>query len=552
MALRDLLVRFGIEVEGKKKIDEVDNSLKATLRNANAFGRSLKQIGTYLLVGTIVRGVKDFIVGQMQQADALKHNAERLGVTTDEMQKYEYVSGIVGVSAQQTAVGFRFLDRAVGEAALGTKSATKVFGQLGVDIYEQGTKNIKPTSEIIMELSDAFKRTPSQAIRVALAMRTLGRGGSSLLPMLQKGSVELKQMFDDVDMLGGGFNDTFVEAAHDADVSIRRLKMGWRSIFVAVASEVLPVFKKWVDQSIRNVKVMIDFAKHTYGVRSALVALTSGTVIFALMRLAKVLGLGKFTVMDFFKALMRNAPLMLFVAAVTALYLAFDDLYTFIKGGDSIIGRFMDQIGGAGTALRFWKELKSELERVKVILSPLGGTFKDLAFQLTRFMVDSLPDIIYWGTTFTLMVVGALDGAVTGIRELLTLWGGFNDAVESTSMAPLNEAFDKVGKLSDAWGKRMDLYHGVSDTVGRMSQPAEALAVDGGSFSLPEQQVRAGSGTREPTQIKINQNIVINGDKGTTPAEIGKATSKGVKDGLAEHRDTYDAVGAGMPAGSAM
>jgi hypothetical protein len=52
-----------------------------------------------------------------------------------------------------------------------------------------------------------------------------------------------------------------------------------------------------------------------------------------------------------------------------------DDLATFLEGGDSIIGRSADLVGGYGTALRLQREMNGvrDAMRAKRLLEPKGA-----------------------------------------------------------------------------------------------------------------------------------------------------------------------------------
>jgi hypothetical protein len=553
VALRDLLVKFGIEVDGRQKLDDTDAKIRKTLSGVDALGRSLKRLGYYMTAGFLLRGIKSLVSGQLEAADAMKHNAEKLGITTDELQKYEYAASQTQVPTRELAVAMRFFNRSVGEAALGTKSAVKTFAQLGIHVKDAGG-NVRPTNELLFEFSDKLKAVPSQALRTAYAMRTLGRGGSALLPVLQKGSKELKEIFKDVDELGGGFNDKFIQQSHEVDVQLRRLKMGWRSIYVAIATEVLPFVKRFTEHAIKNVKVLIDFAKHTYGVRTALAALASGGVLFGLIRLLRIFNPFKMGIKDLMMALLSNAPLVLFVTLLGLAYLAIDDLYTFMKGGDSVLGRFLDQIGGQGTALNFWYMLRDAWNQLKPTIEPVIAALKDFGIETIKALIDNLPAIISWGGQFATFVVAVIDSAITGVSTLGGLLAGvFSAGAEyikgnfSAGDKAIDTAWDSALKKNEAWEHRLGAYGNLANTfskigdpksIGQQPAPQQLKVTPSGGLNLPPPP---------PVQVHVTNNISGAGNPQATASAVGGATKTAVKGALAAHRDAFAAVNAGMP-----
>ncbi len=553
MALRDLLAKFDIQVDGTQKLLSTDAQIRKTILGAERLGNTFKRLGSYLLVGTIINGIKNFIVGMVDQANALKYNAERLGITTDELQKYEYAAGLMGVSVKETTIAMRFFNRAVGEAQLGTKAAVKTFATLGVNLKDNNGQ-WKPTNELLFEASDRLKALPNQAQRTAYAMRLLGRNGSQFLPTFEKGSKALKEIFQDVDDLGGGFNAAFIEQSRTVNVELKRLKMAWTSIYVALATEILPVVKRWTMDAIKTAKAVIHLAKTTYGFRTALVALTIGSIYLGLKRLFALFGLGKFSIMNLFRALINNPGLVIFIGLITAAYLILDDLYTFMQGGDSIIGRFLDKIGGSGAALKFWHDMHDAFEKIVEALKPTIGGLKDFAKAAFQAFVDSVPQIIQWGAAIGTFVVSAIDSAISGLGELGTLIGGVFRAGKAYITGDftggdkaLDTAFADIGKSNDAWQKRLGMYWNANAAV----QGAFAPKPDANMIH-PNDTGREGAGLPPPPPppITVNQTLHVHGasDPHATASAVGSATKKVVKDAAAQQRDAWYAANAGMPA----
>ncbi len=551
MALRDILVRFGIEIDGKGKLDEVDAKLKKAKDSAGDLEKMLKRIG----VALVGKAVADFILDTIEMADALKHNAERLGVTTDEMQKYQYVADVMGVSAQQAAVGLRFFNRAIGEAAFGTKSAVKVFAQLGVSVKDANGQ-IKPTDELLFEVADKIHSTGSAAERTAIAMRLLGRGGSSMLPMLQEGSKELRKYFKDVDELGGGFNKTFVEQAHEIDYAIRRLKMGWRSIRVAIVTELLPALSWLIDRVMGVIKVFIDAAKHTTTFASAfrflMGAIAAGTVIWAALNIEML------PVYLLFGAM---------ALAVLGLYLIFDDFYAFMNGKTSVIGDMLGPDGGA----KFRADVQQIVDLFGQLMTSIFGT-KDGAKGVAEGFEDMVGNSIPTLGRALIALIETLDTVAQGLKEIyqygkIAFTWSFGQGSYNQVNKQIEDDKAELDKGHAAWLARAGALGTAWDDLGNTGAPRPGTRAPGGTVP--------GTGT-VPTADELDPGAALNGRRRTTsgsdplnpgnmtikientfhvagsadPATIGSAaangTKQGMKDAASRDRDTYDAVTAGL------
>jgi hypothetical protein len=519
VALRDLLVKFLVQVDGEKKLESTDLAIRRTILSAERLGNTFSRLGSYLVVGTIARGIENFVEGMVQQAIQLKVNSDRLGLTSDELQKYTYVADTMGIKTEQVAVAMRYFNRTVGEAALGTKSAVKEFALLGINIKGTDGK-IRPLGELVGEFSDKLAKMPDQATRTAHAMRVLGRGGSSVLPELQKGGAALKELFKDVDELGGGFNGKFLKQAEETNRQMKRLKFGWRSISVALATEVLPYFKRWVERGIETAKTLIDLAKKTYGFRTALMFLATGVALFAL-KLAQ--------------------PFVALIALLTAAYLIFDDLYTFLEGGDSVIGRWLDKLGGSGTALQFWRDMKDAIAKVAEVFSGMGFSLKSIG----ESFASAIPLGIRLLGEALIRITTLLDHAITGFRILYRI-------------ASFGQAGTSIEELTESLQKRIDAYSKLGATFDELADPAaisrRAHLPGGSAFVGPTQDPNAAPPTQDPnaappTPIKVETTINISGagDPSGVANKVSDKMKKLIADTVEEqrNRDTWNAVSAG-------
>ena len=232
-SLRNLFVNVGVNVSGQSSLGKLNVVIKEakerTLGLADglkAVSRAFAAVAGAVAVGKIAGAFAELIQEQIASADALDHNAERLGITTEELQKFQYAAEMTGISADKLAVGVRYFNRSVGEAAIGTKSGVKTFTALGMHIRDAGG-DVRPTIDLLFEFADALKKIPSQAERsTAYEMRIMGRTGSALLPMLQKGAQGAKSRFSKTSTNSGVARiSAFIETAHQTDVSLKRLKV---------------------------------------------------------------------------------------------------------------------------------------------------------------------------------------------------------------------------------------------------------------------------------------------------------------------------------------
>ena len=122
--LRSLLVGWEIEVSGAEKLDKVEGSLDSIMTK-------LRRVATSLASVFVIKQMANFITDQIDAGAALSLTAEKLGITTDELERYRYAAGMSGVDTQAAERALMMFNRQLGEAEIGTKAAGKGIGELG-------------------------------------------------------------------------------------------------------------------------------------------------------------------------------------------------------------------------------------------------------------------------------------------------------------------------------------------------------------------------------------------------------------------------------------
>ena len=185
-ALRELLAAFRIDVdvkrleEANKKIDEAS--------------KKFIELGELLVGGVVAEGFKEFIEKGVEAGAQLKIMSERLGLSTDELQKFQFAAAQSGASAGEADAGLRLLNRTIGEAVGGNADAAGNFQKLGIALKDAHGE-VRPTTEVIADIAEKMKNTSSQAQKTKIAMDAFGRGGVALIPMLSDGREGIEKLY---------------------------------------------------------------------------------------------------------------------------------------------------------------------------------------------------------------------------------------------------------------------------------------------------------------------------------------------------------------------
>ena len=218
-------------------------AIDKTARGFASARAGLKRLsGSILNVRTALAGLAAGVgIQQLAvQIDDLAKASSRLGLTVNELQSLQFAASQSGASAQELEKGLTRFSRAISEASTGIGTGLRSFEALGITVTNaQG--ELRPTAELLNEVSDRLSQIESPADRVRIAFDLFGRSGVNLINTLQNGSGEinkLRKQFNDVTLELTGANAKAVEAANDRFDMLRRV-LG--SIGARITSVVLPV-----------------------------------------------------------------------------------------------------------------------------------------------------------------------------------------------------------------------------------------------------------------------------------------------------------------------
>lgn len=513
-AIRELFASFGLQ------IDE-----KGAKRAEGLIGGLIGKVETLggLVAGAFAAyGVGAFIEGQIQAGSAVHDTALRLGVTNQELQKFQYLGKLAGVGAEEMAGALGFMNKNAGLAATGNEEAAKTFAGLGLHVKDSSGQ-VRSASDLTLDFVDKLDKMGSQAERTAAITKVMGRAGAQLLPAFSDGAEGVKKAFVEFQELGGGLSDDFVNAADEAGDSIDRFKFAFGSLKSRIAGAVLPALTKvtaWLSKGVAWITKITD---KTNAAKAAFLFLGSGAVVAGVLKLAKVLGLTDGGVMGLVKSLLKFGPIVLLIAA---LFLVFEDLYTLVTGGDSLIGRLL----GDEASKKLVADLKVAFDDAKASIVAMLPDLQELAKTLLTAFVDALP---YMVTFFKYLVKG-----ISAAVQLLSGFGGALAAAFKGDWEGVGKAIDKAG--NGVFGKE-GVFGGAFDSAGGnghsdlFNTPAWQSGQIGGAHThvLPA----AGSGdVKQTNQISV----VVNG--GATNAETGRVVAGAITNVQKDKQNTLAAV----------
>lgn len=183
MTVAELVAKLGLRVD--------EASFQKGAAAIGGLRSGLAAIG--ISVGAVRAALEAMIATTAAYGNAAAKSAQRVGVSVEAFQEIVEAADDVQVSAGSVEAGLRLLGRNAYEASRGSKEAAHSFRSLGV-AFSGSDGKLRKTDEILMDLADRFAAMEDGPAKTALAMKVLGRGGTEMIPLLNKGSAAIAEM----------------------------------------------------------------------------------------------------------------------------------------------------------------------------------------------------------------------------------------------------------------------------------------------------------------------------------------------------------------------
>lgn len=198
---KELLVRLGLDGSGYnlglKRVESMTARWGRSLRN-NIMG----YVGAAFSVNMISRGIRDLL----EFGGTVDDLAKRTGLSTDEVQAFNYVLAQNGVEINELGMAFDFLNDKMQEAFTNsTSDAAKAFRALGIDLSKFKTSDV---GKVFQEIARAVQSMGANSESVAAVRDLLGRSGAKMIPGMRQG---LADVVEEVRKLGGIIEKELIE-----------------------------------------------------------------------------------------------------------------------------------------------------------------------------------------------------------------------------------------------------------------------------------------------------------------------------------------------------
>jgi hypothetical protein len=373
MAGPEVKVVVSAVVDGfDRSMRSVDNTLASARRKTDAaaasftaFGDKMDRLGKRMSVvtaGLAAVGGAAFLLTKNVAAsgDEIAKAARGAGVSGEYFQEMAYSLGqVAAVSEGEMAAGMQRVNKMLGDAANGSKSAIEAFDRIGISQADISSGAV--SAEIAYsKLIDSLANATDAGVAASVASEFLGRSNADLGPKLMGSAGALSELRNRAHDLGIVMSQDALSASEKFGDQMDDVGKGVDGLKIKLANELLPIFTNTLLPAI-NDKVIPAFGALIEQIGGVInwFAQLPGPVQEAAAIVGAALGLGGPILVGVglvSKAIggliAAGGPIGLFIAAAGLLYTAWqvwgDDIKALIGGVVEYIGSAFD---GAVTAI---------------------------------------------------------------------------------------------------------------------------------------------------------------------------------------------------------
>lgn len=259
---------FGVvKIDDKKANESLEKTDSKAKKISKSFGNMSKKVGKAgIAVGTMAAAAGGAMFGFAKKTgealDRVDKMSQRLGMSAESFQNWDFILSQSGVSIDQMQMGMKTLAQRAVQAADGVGKGAENFAQLGIDV-KNANGEMKGQTELFEEAITKLQGMESGMEKTALAQELFGRSGQELLPLLNSEAGSIEDLKARAEELGLVQSDEMVKAGAAFTDSVDETTRMLKSMGTEVAVNLLPIvnnFLVWIKKSMPQIRAFFESA----------------------------------------------------------------------------------------------------------------------------------------------------------------------------------------------------------------------------------------------------------------------------------------------------
>lgn len=253
------------EQELRQKIKNTNKELDEASKKADKTGLSFEKMGSMLkkattLAATGMIGLFTYAQKMASAADDINTLAKQTGLSTDQIQKFQYASELIDVDIEVLTGSMAKLVRNMSSAKDGTGQAYEAFQALGISIQDS-SGNLRNNQDVFNEAVEALSKIEEETQRDAYAMAIFGRSAQELNPLILGGTKQLKEFGDELERNGLILSQSELDKLNEFNDKIDTFKAKFQANMMKNSGELTEAFDELLDSSDEIIELIATIIK---------------------------------------------------------------------------------------------------------------------------------------------------------------------------------------------------------------------------------------------------------------------------------------------------
>lgn len=277
-----------------KQIDDVKKSADALGKRFSSLAGPAKKLKTAFVAGLAGAAPALMMIAKntADSGNQFDKMSQKMGISAKKLSQLSHAANMSGVSTEQFGANILKLNQQIAAAATGNKSAQLAFKRAGVSIRDSAGK-LKTADQVMLEMSNTFKKMPEGIYKSDLAMAVFGKSGADMIPLLRGGSESIKDLMNQADELGMTFSNEDAAASAEFCDNLDLLKKSAKGLTNTIGKQLVPVISpllksmaNWISAnreliSSKFAEFLEKFKASLPKIKAFLVGVFNGVVSFA-------------------------------------------------------------------------------------------------------------------------------------------------------------------------------------------------------------------------------------------------------------------------------